>query len=122
MKKHNAILRGGGGGVSFLVLFFLLVMATPAMAFFDARTISKQTEINGVGQYTFFSATTDNPITIQSARIQQSGIQSETFLYCGTQAIAKNYGVRDYSLDLMNYPCFDTFYADKTGMRDSAFI
>ena len=97
--------------------------AIPALgSIFEPDTISDQVELVNIDDHTFFEATAENPITIQAIRIQQSGTQSDTDILCGTHSIAHNYGVRDYSLDLMNYVCRDTFMASKTGAGDKAFI
>jgi len=106
----------------FITIFPFMAGAIPVNAFFYPYTISDQTQITGVGEYTFYEATAENPITIQAIRIQQSGSQSETMIMCGQKTIAHNYGVRDYSLDLLNYLCQGTFKAEKTGTGDSAFI
>jgi len=82
----------------------------------DAKTT--QYEITGVGNQTLIS---DNPNTVLGIKIQQSGTQSESFIKCGSTVLAHNFE-KDYSIDLIQYPCYDTVVFDKTGLGDSAFV
>jgi len=81
----------------------------------DAKTIS--TSITNIGSEILVS---DIPSSVLSVRIQQSGIQSETEIYCGSHIIAHNYA-KDYSIDLGHHICYDPVVMNKTGAGDTAF-
>jgi hypothetical protein len=78
-------------------------------------------ELVGAKTVDIITASSINPVTVLSIKIQQSGSQSETIIYCGTDQIARNYA-RDYNLDLLNYVCTDVLKVVKTGTGDSAFV
>lgn len=86
---------------------------------FPINAITQSVELFGVDSF-IFDATT-NPKTILNIAMQQSGLQSNTTLVCGSEVLAKNYD-RDLKQVLMNRQCFDTLAVNKTGIGDDAFI
>lgn len=59
--------------------------------------------------------------TLLAVSMQQSGIQSETTLLCGTKEIAKNFDKNLPNIK-MSYRCFDDLTLIKTGAGDDSFI
>jgi hypothetical protein len=86
---------------------------------FPKDAITATIELVDVDDHIFENTT--NPKTILGVYIQQSGIQSETTLLCGTEEVAKNYS-KDLPFVPLNYRCCDILKADKTGTGDDAFI
>lgn len=86
---------------------------------FPVDAITKSVELFDVDNFTFDS--TNSPKTILNVAMQQSGLQSNTELLCGSTVIARNYN-KDLEQVLMNRVCFDTLSANKTGTGDDAFI
>ena len=86
---------------------------------FPKDAITFNAEIDGADDLII---TTKTPTTILGIRMQQSGTQSETDILCGNVLIAKNYGTRDYPLDLIQFACNDILKVEKTGQGDKAFV
>jgi len=82
---------------------------------------STTTEFNAYGISYKVLVDNYNPKTILGIHIQQSGIQSETHVLCGSEIIAKNYA-KDYPLNLVFRYCDQPIIVDKTGVGDQAFV
>lgn len=59
--------------------------------------------------------------TILAIKLQQSGLASETIIYCGNNIIAHNFA-KDYSLDLINYVCNNQDVILTKSGNDTAFL
>ncbi len=86
----------------------------------DAVTFTQ--ELVDIDNVIVLVATPSNPVTVLGVRMQQSGVQSETILECDNVMLAHNFGLRDYSLDLISFLCEGTLRFDKTGVSDTAFV
>src|SRR3989304_8639865 len=84
------------------------------------NAITFTAELIGISNQTVIEASTSSPLTVLTFHNQQSGLQSNTFLKCGSKILAKTYD-RDYSLDLLNFVCKERLFLDKTGIGDNAF-
>jgi len=88
---------------------------------FPPDAITFTDELVGGETTNIITATSESPVTVLAVRMQQSGSQSETLVYCGSEQVAHNYN-KDYAQDLMNYVCTDLLKVEKTGMGDNAFV
>lgn len=80
--------------------------------------ITYVTEISGIGSSTI---TTSFPTTILNINIKQSGISSDSLVFCGGTNLAKNYA-EDYRSGNISYICNGTLGISKTGVGDDAFF
>lgn len=86
---------------------------------FPIDAITQTFFLEGVVTSTIVTSTT--PTTILGVHMQQSGLQSETVLLCGTDEVAKNFD-KDYQLDLIQFDCNGAISLSKTGVADDAFV
>ena len=63
---------------------------------------------------------TTDPKIVLGVGIQQSGVASESLIYCGNDLLAKNYA-KDFSQHLIYHECNDVIRIEKTG-QDEAFF
>lgn len=85
---------------------------------FPHQAISTSTVISGNTSHVLLSTT--SPVIVLGARMQQSGVASETIVQCGNGVVAYNYA-KDYPLDLMNMYCTGGITVQKTG-NDQSFV